>query len=142
MKKKLIISFLLKEGIKKFLKKSEPSAIAYEMYIKNNPKVSYGYFTTVFNDVQIKLNNLPKMSVENLNKIINQFPRKHSHGFIDFEIKVLLKMYNIDLKKFKNKFGINTAEIIDGEIVNYNCDVMKTLLCILENRNETVLEFD
>lgn len=52
--KDLIIGFFQFNLIEDFNKFSEPSAIAYETYIKNNPKVSFSYFNRIFNQLNLE----------------------------------------------------------------------------------------
>jgi hypothetical protein len=51
--KKKILGFLKKNPVSEFNKTSEPSAIAYETYIKSNQLTSFSYFNRVFNEVSM-----------------------------------------------------------------------------------------
>jgi hypothetical protein len=142
-KKQMIIDFLTKNPIDKFLKMSEPSAIAFEQFTKVNPDVSYSHFVKVFNAIEIAISNLPvKLTTKNLSEVIDNFPRKHKHGFVSAEIDLMLKKYGIDKKSFNKEMGTNTATVIDGEVVNYNNDIQKTIQCLLEVRTKNVFEQD
>lgn len=56
MKKEKILKFLKTNKISKFEKLSEPSAIAYETFLKKNKnfKISFSYFNRIYNLEQIK----------------------------------------------------------------------------------------
>lgn len=143
MKKKLIIDFLTKNPIEKFLKMSEPQSIAYEQYIKDGGDVSYSYFIKLFNAFETAMSNLPdKLTVKNLSEVIDNFPRKHKHGFVASEVDALLKKYGINKKAFSKEMGINTAMVIDGEVVNYDSDIQKSIQCLLQGRTKNVFEWD
>ncbi len=82
------------------------------------------------------------LTIENVEEIVNNFPTKHKMGFVGSEILALLKEYNINNKDFFNKLGPNTVGVIDTEVVTYHCDILKGLRCVLENREQTLEEWD
>lgn len=86
---------------------------------------------------------LPKtLTTKNLSEVIDNFPRKHKHGLVKEEVDVILEKYGVDKKAYAKEMGINTAMIIDGEIVNYDNDIEKSIRCVLEGRTKTVFEWD
>ena len=82
------------------------------------------------------------LTIENVEEIVNNFPTKHERGFVGREILALLKEYNINTKQFFEKLGTNTVGVIDTEVVTYHCDILKGLRCVLENREQTLEEWD
>jgi hypothetical protein len=139
MKKKLILDFFKSYTLSTI---SEPSTIPYKKFSKKNPDVSFKYFNRIFNEM--KLNFLPKkLTLQNASEVISIYPTKYGNkGFIKSEIKGLLKMYKINEKTFNTILGVNTAEIINNEIINYKCDIELTIKCILRGRDKSVFEWD
>lgn len=70
------------------------------------------------------------------------YPTKYEIGFTSLEIKELLEKYKIDSEKFYTALGVNTCAVIDGETVTYHCDIEKGLRCVLENRQQNIMEWD
>ncbi len=67
---------------------------------------------------------------------------KYKEGYTLYEAKLLCIDLQIDFKTFCEKLGVNTGMIIDGESIIYHCDVLKGVNCTLENRNQTLEEWD
>jgi hypothetical protein len=82
------------------------------------------------------------LTSENLEQFIDTYPTKHPQGFLSSETNVILERFNIDKDKFNETLGVNTCMIIDGEILNYHCDIELALRCMLENRDKTLEEWD
>lgn len=74
-------------------------------------------------------------------KIFN-YKTKHKEGFIDKEIKRILKYYNIDQKAFNEKLGVHTGLLIDNDFITYHHDVYTALICCIENRELDLMEWD
>ena len=71
-----------------------------------------------------------------LDGLINNFPTKHKEGFTTPEIDDLLKLFpNIETSKVDDALNYNTCEVVEGEIINYHCDVLMALKCGIENRD-------
>ena len=152
----LIIGFLTKNPIEKFLKLSEPCAIAYEKFLLATQKtfsyeefsklfneISLKHFTKVFNKVNILIDNLPpKLTSKNVHLVVDSIPRMHKHGLVQEEVNFIIKRYKVDKRKFNTAMGINTVMIIDGQTIYYDRDIETALKCALENRTKSVLEFD
>jgi len=85
---------------------------------------------------------MAKLTIKNLSKVVDNYPTKHNIGFIGQEIKDLLEKYKIDAEKFYVALGVNTCALIDGEAVTYHCDIEKGLRCVLENRQQNIIEWD
>jgi len=82
------------------------------------------------------------MSKEIEEKVYN-FKTKNKEGFIHNEIEDLLKDYpNINMDKFNEALFGNTCMIIDGEMVQYHCDIYKALICGIKNRSLYSSEWD
>lgn len=143
MKKKKIFDFLTNTGIEKFINKPNPLFAAFQKFKMDNGDASYSYFVQVFNQYESAYSGLPdKLTVKNLNLVIDEFPRKHKQGFTSNEINCLLKKFGIDKKKFNTELGINTVMMIDGETVTFDNDIEKSLRCLLEGRTKNVFGWD
>lgn len=71
------------------------------------------------------------------------FKTKYKEGFIQSEVEKLLKYYpDIDMKKFNDALMCNTCMLIDGNIIQYHCDIELALVCGIEKRNIRPSEFD
>ncbi len=53
-KKQSILNFLTVEKVLEFEEAAEPSAIAYEAYLKKNEKVVFHYFERVYNKLKLE----------------------------------------------------------------------------------------
>ena len=82
------------------------------------------------------------LTSKNVEDLIYQYPTKNEHGCVASEIKDILTKYNIDEDKFYIGLGINTCMVINGETITYHCDIIKGLLCVIENREQTFEEWD
>lgn len=143
MKKRLITKFFEKNPTKRFSKQPDPYKAAYDNFIMKNPEVevSLSYFTKIFNEVHLSV--LPdKIDYKNVSEVISAYPRKHIHGFTSTEIDLLLKKYKISRTKFNEEMGVNTAMLIDGEIVSFDTDIELSLRVLLGGRKRNVFEFD
>jgi hypothetical protein len=83
-----------------------------------------------------------KLTTENLSDFINNYPTKHKYGFMGSEINEILEKFDIDKEKFYTALGVNTCMIIEGEILNYHCDIELALRCVIENREKRLDEWD
>lgn len=83
-----------------------------------------------------------ELTIDNVEEIVNNYPTKHEIGFVGRETLALLKKYEIDTHDFFEKLGTNTVGVIDTEVVTYHCDILKGLRCVLENRDQTLEEWD
>lgn len=83
-----------------------------------------------------------KLTSENLELFIDTYKTKHKEGFTGNEIEFILEKYKIDKDKFYEALGVNTCMIIEGQIITYHCDVEKGLRCVIEDRDQNILEWD
>lgn len=81
-----------------------------------------------------------------MSKLIKDFvysyKTKHKQGFTKTEIESLLEEMNINEKRFYKALGINTCMVIEGEIITYHTDVLKSVICAVENRQQNIMEWD
>lgn len=86
------------------------------------------------------------LSVEDYKKLeekVNTFKTKHKIGFLQEEVDKLLKFYpNVNKDKFNEATNGNTVQLRDGKIVQYHCDIIKAIVCGLENRRLRASEWD
>lgn len=82
------------------------------------------------------------LTTKNLDEVINNYQTLYDKGFTGIELNQLLEKYSIDIDSFYEKLGVNTVAIIDGKIVTYHCDIIKGIRCVLENREQTLEEWD
>lgn len=76
------------------------------------------------------------------NKIYT-YKTKYKEGFIQVELDELLKDFpSINIEKYENAFMGNTCMMRDGNTINYHCDVLKAILCGIENRDLKLEEWD
>ena len=90
------------------------------------------------------LKDTGKYDVQMLETLVNKYPTKHEHGFIDPEIKELLDLFeNLNMDKWDNAMRGNTCmmDAKDGFII-YHCDILTGLRCALENRDQYLHKWD
>ncbi|TXG80220.1 MAG: hypothetical protein E6R13_08410 [Spirochaetes bacterium] len=85
---------------------------------------------------------IEKLTSENLSDFIDNYPTKHKYGFLGSETDAILEKFEIDKEKFYTALGVNTCMIIEGEILNYHCDIELALRCVIEDRDKTLDEWD
>jgi len=93
---------------------------------------------------RIKNRNLTS---KNVNDFIYGYPTRHKQGFIGKEINNILEKCKInkseiDKDKFYDGLGVNTCMVIGNDFITYHCDVIKGLLCVIEDREQTLGEWD
>ena len=79
---------------------------------------------------------------EKLQKKIFNYKTKYVEGFIQSEIEHLLEELNINERRFKKALGVNTCMMRDGDIIVYHNDILKGVVCAIENREQNSLEWD
>tara|TARA_R110001606_G_scaffold134259_1_gene270598 strand:- start:15122 stop:15385 length:264 start_codon:yes stop_codon:yes gene_type:complete len=81
-----------------------------------------------------------------VNVYINKFKTKHKQGFIPSEcehvIEYFKSKYKFNMDKYYKAMYGNTCMVIDGEIITYQCDITLGIKCGIENREQTVEEWD
>jgi hypothetical protein len=85
---------------------------------------------------------MEKLTSENVEEFVYDYPTKHVQGFLGKEIMEILEKYEIDNEKFFDALGVNTVMNIGGQFITYHCDVLKGLRCVIENREQTFEEWD
>lgn len=82
------------------------------------------------------------MNAKELENFINNYPTKNKEGFTPIEIEQIIKELSLDTNTFYDKLGVNTCMTIDNEVIIYHCDVYNGVICTIENRNQTLSEWD
>ena len=69
---------------------------------------------------------------------------KHKVGYTNDEIENIIRIFDINMKKFKQKLGIATCGVDakTNEILVYKNDITKAIELCLENRERLPIEFD
>jgi hypothetical protein len=83
-----------------------------------------------------------KVKYQELKDKVYNYNTKYSAGFIEDEIEKLLEELNINEKKFYKALGVNTCMMIDGKIITYHSDILKGIVCAIDNREQNSLEWD
>jgi hypothetical protein len=79
---------------------------------------------------------------EKLQKKVFDYNTKYKEGFIKSEIEQLLEELNINERRFYKALGVNTCMLIDGDVITYHTDILKGVVCAIENREQNSLEWD
>jgi formate dehydrogenase assembly factor FdhD len=82
------------------------------------------------------------MEYKKIKDVVYNYKTKHEHGFTKTEIDNLLEELNINENRFNKALGVNTCMLIDGEVITYHTDVLKGVVCAIENREQNSLEWD
>jgi len=82
------------------------------------------------------------MKRQELEDKVYNYNTKYKAGFIKSEIEQLLEELNINEKRFYKALGVNTCMMLDGNIITYHEDVLKGVVCAIENREQNSLEWD
>lgn len=76
-------------------------------------------------------------------KTVNRFKTKHKEGFIDSEIKLLLKQFTkVHYENFNEALGKVTCMYINEESVIYKHDVIKTINLCIKNSDNNLEDWD
>jgi hypothetical protein len=75
---------------------------------------------------------------------IYNYEAESEYGLTQKEIVVVLKDYpECNMEKYNDAMFGNTCMVNDDkEIINYHCDVYSAILCGVENRDQTLQEWD
>ena len=90
----------------------------------------------------MKKNNMKKLITDSITSTVNKYPTRSDYGFNPREIVTLLTEYDINIDKFYDALGVNTCMIEEGQVITYHCDVAKALRCVIEDRQQTLEEWD
>lgn len=90
---------------------------------------------------------MPRLTNKEYKKLedtVYNYKTKSEHGFRPEEETEILKLYpEIDPSDYYYKLGVNTCIMDDdGAFITYHCDVLNGLLCSLEDREQTLEEWD
>ena len=85
---------------------------------------------------------MEKLTSENLTEFINTYPTKYQYCFLASETNDILEKFGIDKEKFYTALGVNTCMLMEGQVLNYHCDIELALRCVIENRGKTIDEWD
>ena len=80
--------------------------------------------------------------MKEIKDLVYNYKTKYKQGFIKKEIDKLLEELNINENRFNKALGVNTCMLIDGEIITYHNDILKGIICALENREQNSFEWD
>lgn len=83
-----------------------------------------------------------KADYKKIQKAVIDYPTKYKEGFINIEIVDLLENLNINKKKFNKAMGVNTCMLIDGNLITYHTDIIKGIVCAIEDREQNSIEWD
>ncbi len=83
-----------------------------------------------------------KLTVNNIEQVVNSYKTKYKKGFTDDEMKSFVKEHSLDKKKIGIALGTHTAIVINNKIITYRHDIIKAIRCVLEKRDERQEEFD
>lgn len=88
------------------------------------------------------------MKQQELEDLIYNYKTVSEYGFLDTEVKELVKEYfedkNIPFNwdKYNDAMMGNTCMTHEGKTVNYHCDVVTGIRCAIEDRSIRVEEWD
>lgn len=82
------------------------------------------------------------LRLKDVSNVVTDYPTKNIEGFTRKEIDTLLSQYGIDKEKFNKALGVCTGMIINGDVVTYHSDVELGIKCVLQNRAQSLAEFD
>lgn len=86
---------------------------------------------------------MEKLTIDNVQHIVHNYPTKYERGFTSTELNELLVQYGINITEFFYRLGIgHTCMVIDGNTIRYHCDIITALRCVIENRDMTLDEWD
>ena len=87
--------------------------------------------------------NMNKEKMTLYDRVYN-YEAKSEYGLTQKEIEVVLKDYpECNMEKYNDTMMGNTCMVNDDkEIINYHCDVYSAILCGVENRDQTLQEWD
>lgn len=78
-----------------------------------------------------------------IKKLVYEYPTKHKFGFMPDELKdIVSKFPKINMDKYNDAMMGNTCAMVDEKLVIYHCDVLKALICGIENRDLRIDEWD
>ena len=86
---------------------------------------------------------MSKVNHKEISDYIYSVKTEDPHGFTSEELDEVVKKYpTINLEKFDSALTGITCAFIDNKIRIYPCDIVKAVVCGLENRELNQSEFD
>lgn len=83
------------------------------------------------------------MSNREIHDKVVGFKSRFTKGLTRGEIEVLLKKFpSVSQRRFFNKMGVVTVQLIKGEVVYYRSDIISAITCCIEKRDINASEFD
>jgi hypothetical protein len=78
---------------------------------------------------------------------VYNYKTKHEYGFVNSELKEIVERYKVlvpgfSMEKFNDALRGNTCMMIEGQIITYHTDVLKALSCGIDNRDQSIFEWD
>ena len=83
-----------------------------------------------------------KADYNKIDKAVMDYPTKYREGFVKSEISELLEKLNVNERRFNKALGVNTCTMIDGNIITYHTDIIKGIVCAIEDREQSGIEWD
>lgn len=85
--------------------------------------------------------------LKDIDELIYNYPTKYEPGFIWEEQLDLIEKINetygkMNMDKYHDVQRGITCQMWDGKMVVYHCDVYQSVVCGLENRDQTLEEWD
>ena len=82
-----------------------------------------------------------------LEDYVYNYPTRFKEGFIweeqDKLLKALSEKYpNINMEKYDSVLTGITCTMNEGRLTIYHCDILQALVCGIENRDQTIEEWD
>lgn len=77
---------------------------------------------------------------------IDKFKTKHKEGFVFSEVEQVIEhfksKYKLNMDKYYKSMYGNTCMVINEETITYRGDLGLALCCAIENREQTIEEWD
>jgi hypothetical protein len=93
-------------------------------------------------DKEVIKEEVKETEYQKLQKKVFDYNTKYKEGFIKSEIEQLLEELNINERRFYKALGVNTCILVDGDVITYHTDILKGVVCAIDNREQNSLEWD
>lgn len=88
-------------------------------------------------------NSIPKKITYNfVDKFINEFPTQYKKGFLNEEVEIVKKYFNIKSNKFEDALMGTTGLIIDDKMIHYSRDIYYAVIYGLKGEDLPVSIWD
>jgi hypothetical protein len=86
---------------------------------------------------------LTNQEYKELRELVYNYSTKNEYGFNDEEQKKLLEQFpDVNMDKYNNALMGITCMMENDKFIIYHCDIFTALVCGIENRNQTITEWD